>query len=98
LVGPNPYRLHSFRELRVVMGRPFVVCKPCRRFVPLGNWLDDRDSRTTTFSCSVCGAAGDVVFEDPAREGLQHDPRPNPPRHQMAALRLQQFLRILGGR
>ena len=45
----------------------------------------------TTFSCSVCGSAGDVL-EDPAKDGLQPDQRPNPQRHQMA-LRL----RALGG-
>jgi hypothetical protein len=94
LVGPNPYALHSFRELRAVMGRPYVVCRPCRRFVALGNWLDGRDSRATTFSCSICGGAGTMVFDDPVREGLQHDPRPNPPRHQMAAARLQTFHRL----
>jgi len=89
LAGPNPYPVHSFLELRKVMGRAYVVCRPCRRFVPLGRWLDARDTRKTTFSCSVCGGDGDVVLEDPAKEGLQHDPRPNPIRHQMAALRLR---------
>jgi len=72
------------------MGRAYVVCRPCRRFVPLGTWLDRRDTRMTSFSCSVCGGAGDIVLDDPAREGLQHDPRPSPLRHRMAALRLQQ--------
>lgn len=51
--------------------------------------LDARDSRITTFSCLLCGDAGDVVLEDPAKEGLQHDPRPNPIRHRLAALRLR---------
>jgi hypothetical protein len=90
LAGPNPYPVHSFLALRKVMGRPYVVCRPCRRFVPLGRWLDSRDTRTTTFSCSACGGDGDVVLEDdPAKEGLQHDPRPNPPRHRLAMVRLQ---------
>ena len=89
LAGPNPYRLHSFRELRAIMGRPYVICRPCRRFVPIGAWLDRRDTRSTTFSCSVCGSSGDIVLEDPAKEGLQHDPRPKPPRHRLAAIRLQ---------
>jgi hypothetical protein len=70
LAGPNPYSVHSFLELRKVTGRPYVVCRPCRRFVPLGAWLHSRDTRTTTFSCSVCGGDGDVVLKDPAREGL----------------------------
>jgi hypothetical protein len=89
LAGPNPYPAHSFLALRKVMGRPYVVCRPCRRFVPLGIWLDRLDTRTTTFSCSVCGGDGDVVLENPAKEGLQHDPRPNPPRHLLAAVRLR---------
>jgi hypothetical protein len=71
------------------MGRPYVVCRPCRRFVALGTWLDGRDTRTTTFSCSVCGGDGDVMLEDPAKDGLQHDPRPKPIRHRLAALRLR---------
>lgn len=89
MAGPNPYPVHSFLELRKVMGRSYVVCRHCRRFVPVGGWLDPRDTRTTTFSCSVCGGDGDLVFEDPAKEGLQHDPRPNAIRHQLAALRLR---------
>jgi hypothetical protein len=76
MVGPSPYRYASFAELRAVMGGAWLVCRPCRRFVPVGRWLDARDSRRTTFSCSVCGGDGDVVLEDPAKEGLQHDPRP----------------------
>lgn len=89
MVGPNPYPVHSFRELRAVLGQPYVVCGPCRRFVALGAWFDRRDTRATTFSCSVCGGAGDVVLEDPAREGLQHDPRPTPMRHRLATVRLR---------
>ena len=89
MVGPSPYKYASFRELRAVLGRPYLVCRPCRRFVALGKWLDGRDSRTTTFSCSACGGEGEVVLEDPAREGLQHDPRPNPPRHRLAFIRLR---------
>jgi len=45
LAGPNPYPLHSFLELRKIMGRAYVVCRPCRRFVAVGAWLDGRDTR-----------------------------------------------------
>lgn len=31
------------------MGRPYVVCRPRRRFVSIGSWLDGRDTRKTTF-------------------------------------------------
>jgi hypothetical protein len=89
LAGPNPYQVHSFRELRAVMGRVYVTCEACRRFVGVGAWLDSRDTRTTVFSCSVCGDAGAVVFEDPGRRGLQFDLLPNPVRHPAVALRLQ---------
>ena len=71
------------------MGRAYIICRPCRRFVALGAWLDCRDTRITTFSCSVCGGDGEVVLEDPAKEGLEHNPRPNPIRHKLAALRLR---------
>ena len=36
LAGPNPYPVHSFLELRKIMGRPYVVCRPCQRFFPVG--------------------------------------------------------------
>jgi hypothetical protein len=88
VAGPNPYALHSFRELRAVMGRVYVVCQACRRYVGVGAWLDGLDSRTTTFSCAVCGRPGKLTYEDPAREGLQHDLRANPVRHPEVAGRL----------
>jgi hypothetical protein len=49
--------------------------------------MDDRDSRETTFSCSVCGGAGTLVFEDPGKRGLQHDVLQHPHRHPAVALR-----------
>jgi hypothetical protein len=36
----------------------------------------------------MCGGEGRVVLDDPAKEGLQPDPRPRPLRHPMAAMRL----------
>jgi len=88
VAGPNPYELHSFRELRAVMGRAFVVCRPCQRFVGVGAWLDGLDTRLVTFSCSVCGGPGELTVEDPARDGMQHDLRANPVRHPEVAARL----------
>jgi hypothetical protein len=38
----------------------------------------DRDTRRTTFSCSVCGNADKLVFDDSHRAGLEHDPRERP--------------------
>lgn len=89
MAGPNPHALHSFRELRAVMGRVYVVCEPCRRFVGVGAWLDRLDSRAVTFSCSVCGRPGKLTSDDPGRAGLQHDLRANPARHPEVAARFE---------
>jgi hypothetical protein len=89
LAGPNPYQVHSFRELRAVMGRVYITCEACQRFVGLSAWLDDWDTRSTTFSCAICGGAGKLVFEDPAQEGLQHELLPSLQRHPAVALRVQ---------
>ena len=71
------------------MGRAYVVCRPCRRFVGVGAWLDGLDTRSVAFSCTVCGRPGELTIEDPAKEGLQHDLRANPARHPEVAARLQ---------
>lgn len=70
------------------MRRVYVTCEPCRRFVGLGAWLDDRDTRTTSFSCAACGGTGELVFDVPVQRGLQHDPLPNPVRHPSVELRV----------
>jgi hypothetical protein len=94
VVGHNPYPLYSFIELRKGMGPNWGVCEACRRYIQLWRALDDRDTRTTTFSCSVCGDAGRIATEDPAKEGFQADPRARPLRHPMAALRLKHLHRL----
>lgn len=94
MAGPNPYELHSFRELRAVMGRAYVVCRPCHRFVSVGAWLDARDTRLVTFSCTVCGGIGELTVEDPAKQGLQYDLRPNPARHPDVAARRQHMQQL----
>jgi len=78
------------------MGRVYVVCQPCRRYVGVGSWLDGLDSRVTTFSCSVCGRPGTLSYEDPTKEGLQHDLRANPLRHPEVAARLKHMERRVG--
>jgi len=72
------------------MGRAWVVCHPCLRFVEL-RLRDGRDTRVTTFSCCLCGREGKLTFDDPAKQGLQYDPRPRPLRHPDRVLRLQQI-------
>jgi hypothetical protein len=95
LVGPNPHRLHSFGEMRAIVGRAWLVCQPCQRYalVP-SHALKDRNTRTTTFSCSVCGGAGKLVTEDPHKEGLQPDPQPRPLHHPHAIIRLRNFAKL----
>ena len=73
------------------MGRAYVVCRPCRRFVGVGAWLDKLDTRAVTFSCSVCGGHGELTVEHPGKEGLQHDPRANPARPPQVAARLSRM-------
>lgn len=83
MVGPNPHRLHSFGELRAIIGQAWIVCEPCNRYatVPTDR-LKDRDTRTTPFSCSLCGLPGKLVTEDPGQNGrLQADTRENPQHH-----------------
>jgi LSD1 subclass zinc finger protein len=58
VVGPNPYPLHSFIELRKGLGPVWIVCESCRRYMQLPRGLDARDTRVTTLSCSVCGGDG----------------------------------------
>ena len=94
MAGPNPYEIHSFRELRAVMGRVYVVCEPCGRYVGVGAWLDNLDSRLVTFSCTVCGRPGKLTFDDPAGSGLQHDLRANPARHPEVAARLEHLQQL----
>lgn len=81
-----------------MFGRVYVVCQPCQRFVGVGAWLDGLDTRVVTFSCAVCGGPGKLTFEDPAKAGLQHDLRANPPRHASAAARFHQAQAIASQR
>ncbi len=89
MAGPNPHKLYSFRELRAIAGKSWVTCPPCTRYVGLPLGLDARDTRVTTFSCSVCGDEGKLVFEDPGKAGLQHDLRRRPRHHPEAVIRLR---------
>jgi hypothetical protein len=83
------------------MGRVYVVCEPCRRYVGVGAWLDRLDSRIVTFSCSTCGRPKKLTFDDPGKAGFQSDLRANPARHPEVAGRLQhiqQLANLFGSR
>ncbi len=42
----------------------------------------------------LCGREGRLTFDDPAKEGLQYDPRSRPLRHPDRTIRLQQIARL----
>ena len=93
MVGPNPYKLFSFQELRAIVGPVFVVCWPCRRYVELDiGPIKLRDHRHTTFSCCRCGAAADCTIDDPKKDprtaDVKLDPVDRPERHPKAIERL----------
>ena len=60
LAGSNPYKLHSFGELRRVLGPLWVRCDTCRRFrrLRVTRALRDRDHRRTRFRCQRCSRLG----------------------------------------
>lgn len=95
MVGPNPYKLFSFKELRAVLGPVFVVCWPCRRYVQLEiGPIALRDHRHTTFSCCRCGGDGKCTVTDPSKDpktaDVKLDPVERPARHPKAVDRLTQ--------
>lgn len=65
MAGPNPYKLHSFGELRAVFGQLWVRYDACWRFRRLRVTLAlrDRDRRYQRFRCSRCGGPGRVALE-----------------------------------
>jgi hypothetical protein len=89
LVGLSRYPYASFAALRHAYDRLFVQCVPCRRYLSLAvGPIRERDSRRTTFSCCLCGVAGEVVIDDPAEKGFVLDRRETPQRHPAAYARL----------
>ena len=75
MAGPNPYKLHSFGELRAVFGPLWVRCDACRRFRHLRVTLAlrDRDHRYQRFRCSRCDGPGWVALERPDTEREMQD-------------------------
>ena len=75
MAGPNPYKLHSFGELRAVFGPLWVRCDACRRFRRLRVTLAlrDRDHRYQRFRCSRCSGPGWVALERPDIEPKMQD-------------------------
>jgi hypothetical protein len=90
----NPHPPHSFLKLRKGLGPAWVVCEPCRRYVLRPPGIDQRDTRVTAFSCSVCGGVGRLVDEDPEKQGFQPDLRKRPLRHPMAMMRIKMLRQL----
>jgi hypothetical protein len=89
LVGLSRFPYASFAALKHTYDALFVLCVPCRRYIRLAiGPIRERDSRRTTFSCSVCGGVGQVVIDDPGNDGYVLDPREKPERHPVAYARL----------
>jgi len=78
VAGPNPYKLHSFREWRAMFGKIYIVCDACRRFTGLSiAEHGQRNTRRTRFTCRRCGGKGRAA---PARFRLGSPPaRPTGP-------------------
>jgi hypothetical protein len=93
MVGPFRGVPYSFGALRKVFGPLWVRCDVCRRYARLHlGELHDVDSRTKTFSCSICGSDGAMALEEPCKdtgmEDYRLDQRVNPQHHPAAVKRL----------
>jgi hypothetical protein len=93
MVGPWPYRSHTFRALSKTYGQMRLRCDVCRRYAGLRlAGLHDVDYRTKTFSCSVCGSEAYFCLIEPTKEFGMHDYRldevEKPDRHPDAVKRL----------
>jgi hypothetical protein len=75
LVGPNPYKLYSFAEVRAVLGPLWIRCDRCRRFpgLRITRALRDRDYRHTRFTCRRCGGPGCCTSDRPDCERDMED-------------------------
>ena len=88
MAGPNPYKLHSFKEWQALVGTIYIVCYGgCQRYSTVSMAKHgDRDTRRTTFSCCLCGTAGRTTAEKP-HESYREDARANPRHHPRAIAR-----------
>ena len=94
MVGPWNAQPYTFRALRKTFGAMWLRCDACRRFAPLTlppGYLE-RDYRTVSFSCSVCGSvAAHTVTHPHSEQGMKdyrEDVRERPPRHPAAEARV----------
>ena len=89
MVGLSRYPYASFAALKHTYDALFVLCVPCRRYIRLAiGPIRGRDSRYTTFSCCACGGVGQLVIDDPGKDGYALDPREKPERHPVAHTRI----------
>ena len=93
MVGPWPYRSHTFRALSKTYGQMWLRCDVCRRYARLNfAGLHDVDYRTKTFSCSRCGSEAYFCLVEPITEygmaDYRFDEVEKPERHPDAVKRL----------
>jgi len=95
MVGPWDAQPYTFRALRKTFGKMWLRCDSCHRFALLTlppRYLD-RDYRTVSFSCSVCGGVATYTISHPHSEpGMGdycEDIRERPRRHPAAEARLR---------
>lgn len=78
MVGPNPFKVGSFAELKhFARGPLWVRCDSCRRFRRLlvTPEMRDRLVNATRFKCSSCGGPGTVAIDRPDQERGMEDYR-----------------------
>ena len=70
MVGPRNAQPYTFRALRNTFGKMWLRCDVCRRFAAftLPPGYLDRDYRTVSFSCSVCGGVATHTVAHPHSE------------------------------
>ena len=75
MVGPWNAQSYTFRALRETFGKMWVRCDVCRRFalLTLRPGYLDRDYRTVSFSCSVCGGVATRTVTHPHTEPGMND-------------------------
>ena len=95
MVGPWNAQPYTFRALRKTFGKMWLRCDVCRRFALLTLLPGDldRDYRTVSFSCSLCGGVAIHTVTHPNSEpGMAdycEDDRERPQRHPAAEARLR---------
>lgn len=67
MVGLWPHPPGTLRALQTILGRYYVICRPCRRYtdmdIPKG--MEDRPYHPCPFRCRQCGRRGELETSVP---------------------------------